>query len=133
MIRSQGDAVGASSWDKVHVRWQSASRARKLDITTSARPHPLKAVLAGPACLHWCRTTVFWCLDKKSPKLADEGPASQMPAAEAHESAVASMLQARPIGVLWTRTVSAAALKVPWASVLVQPTRRAWAVSLCEP
>ena len=50
MIRSQGDAIGASSWDRVHVRWRSASRARKRDVTTSAGPHPLKAVLAGPAC-----------------------------------------------------------------------------------
>ena len=57
-IRSQGDAIGASSWDRVHVRWRRAERARKRDVTTSAKPHLLKAVL-------WCRATHLPCLDEK--------------------------------------------------------------------
>ena len=83
ILLGQGPCALAKCFASTETRRHDVGRA------ASAQSSPSRS---GLLRLHWCRTTVLWCLDKKSPGLADEGPASQMPAAEAHESAVASML-----------------------------------------
>ncbi|OLQ13949.1 hypothetical protein AK812_SmicGene1961 [Symbiodinium microadriaticum] len=83
ILLGQGPCALAKCFASTETRRHDVGRA------ASAQSSPSRS---GLLCLHWRRTTVFWCLDKKFPGLADKGPASRMPVAEAHQSAVASML-----------------------------------------
>ena len=73
ILLGQGPCALAKCFASTETRRHDVGRA------ASAESSPSRS---GLLCLHWRRTTVCWCLDKKFPGLADEGPASRMPAAE---------------------------------------------------